>query len=151
MFGFVKKPSWWATQYPTAITSSYTAFWTNVTNGYIPAGSKKGYHKRWARPGLVIPVDASGNLRSPQDIIYTTTTDSTLEINNSWKFGDGSPAEYAWKKSSYYPFAIAEAMYLARPALFMSTFYDKTDRVRFPAQDHQIVSKSTHKKFTPFL
>ena len=146
MFGFVKKPSWWATQYPTAITSSYTAFWTNVTNGYIPAGSKKGYHKRWARPGLVIPVDASGNLRSPQDIIYTTTTDSTLEINNSWKFGDGSPAEYAWKKSSYYPFAIAEAMYLARPALFMSTFYDKTDRVRFPAQDHQIVSKTTRKR-----
>ena len=146
MFGFVKKPSWWATEYPTAITSSYTAFWTNVTNGYIPAGDRKGYYKRWARPGLVIPVDASGNLRSPQDIIYTTTTDTKIEINNNWKFGDGSPAEYAWKKSSYYPFAIAEAMYLARPALFMSTFYDKADRVRFSAQDHQIVSRATRKR-----
>ena len=146
MFGFVKKPSWWDTSYPTAITSSYTAFWTNVTNGYIPAGSQKGYHKRWARPGLVIPVDASGNLKSPQDIIYTTTTTSTLEIRNNWKFGDGSPAEYAWKKSSYYPFAVAEAMYLARPALFMSVYTDKADRVRFTAQQHQSVSKSTRKR-----
>ena len=146
MFGFVKKPSWWDAQYPTAITSTYTAFWTNVSNGYIPAGSKKGYHKRWARPGIIIPVDASGILRSPQDIIYTSTTEFTLEINNNWKFGDGSPAEYAWKKSSYYPFAIAEAMYLARPALFMSTFYDKSDRVRFPAQEHQVVSKATRKR-----
>ena len=143
MFGFVKKPSWWATSYPTAITSSYTAFWTNVTNGYIPAGSQKGYHKRWARPGLVIPVDASGNLKSPQDLMYTTTTATDLEIRNNWKFGDGSPAEYAWKKSSYYPFAVAEAMYLARPALFMSVYTDKSDRVRYSAQTHQSVSKST--------
>ena len=154
MFGFVKKPSWWSAVYPTAITSSYTEFWTNVTNGYIPRGSKKGYHKRWARPGLIIPVDASGNLKSPQDIIYTTTTNTQLEIRDNWKFGDGSPAEYAWKKSSYYPFAIAEAMYLARPALFMSTFYDKADRVRYPAQTSQVVSKATRKRsgfadFTP--
>ena len=146
MFGFVKKPSWWDTKYPSAITSSYTAFWTNVQNGYIPDGSRKGYHKRWARPGLVIPVDSSGNLRSPQDIIYITTTSNNIEINNNWKFGDGSPAEYAWKKSSYYPFAIAEAMYLARPALFISTFYDKKDRVRFSGQLNQVVSKTTRKR-----
>ena len=146
MFGFVKKPSWWDTKYPTAITSSYTAFWTNVTNGYIPDGNRKGYHKRWARPGLVIPVDSSGNLKSPQDIIYTSTSANTIEINNNWKFGDGSPAEYAWKKSSYYPFAVAEAMYLARPSLFMATFYDKSDRVRFSGQTNQVVSKSTRKR-----
>ena len=146
MFGFVKKPSWWDRKYPLAVTSSNTELWTNVQFGYIPEGNRKGYHKRWARPGLVIPVDSSGNLRSPQDIIYTSTTANTLEINNNWKFGDCSPAEYAWKKSSYYPFAIAEAMYLARPALFMSTFFDKKDRVRFPAQTNQVVSKATRKR-----
>ena len=50
MFGFCKKPSWWDTQYPDAITSTYTAFWNNVRDGYIPAGTRKGYWKRWARP-----------------------------------------------------------------------------------------------------
>ena len=58
MFGFVKKPSWWDAQYPNAITSSYSAFWNNVGTGYIPAGNKKGYHKRWERPSVAIPVNS---------------------------------------------------------------------------------------------
>ena len=146
MFGFVKKPSWWNSQYPLAITSSYSAFWDNVRTGYIPAGSKKGYHKRWARPNVDIPVDTNGNLLSPQDIIYTSATSSDITNRNNWKFGDGAPAEYAWKKSSYYPFAVAEAMYLARPALFFATYFDKSDRVRSIASPLQVISKFEGKR-----
>ena len=148
MFGFNKKPSWWDTQYPTAITSSYTAFWNNVRDGYIPAGSRKGYWKRWARPTInsFIPVDATGNLKSPQDIMYTNTTSSTLGVDAQWSFGDISPAEYAWRKSSYYPFAVLEALYLARPGEFTNNFYDLRNISKVSVQPEQLVDKNTGKR-----
>ena len=81
-----------------------------------------------------------------QDIIYTSAQASDITNRNNWKFGDGSPAEYAWKKSSHYPFAVAEAMYLARPALFFATYFDKDDRFRSTASPLQVVSKSIRKR-----
>jgi len=148
MFGFCKKPSWWDTEYPTAITSSYTAFWNNVRDGYIPAGSRKGYWKRWARPTIYsyLPVDASGNLISPKDIMYTGVTTTTAGVDGQWSFGDISPAEYAWRKSSYYPFAILEALYLARPGEFTREFYDNRNIKKLVVQPEQCVDKATGKR-----
>ena len=145
MFGFVKKPSWWDREYPDAITSAYTEFWNNVSTGYIPAGKHKGYHKRWARPSVVIPVNSTGDILPPQEIMFSGATAGDISNRNNWKFGDGSPAEYAWKKSSYYPFAVAEAMYLARPALFFASFMDKSDRLRTTVST-QVVSKATRRR-----
>ena len=148
MFGFNKKPSWWDVQYPSAITSSYTAFWNNVRDGYIPAGSRKGYWKRWARPTInsLIPVDTLGNLRSPQDFIFTSITNTTPGVDAQWSFGDISPTEYAWRKSSYYPFAILEALYLSRPGEFTKQFYDQRSLKKLTVQPEQLVDKSTGKR-----
>ena len=145
MFGFVKKPSWWDTQYPNAITSTYTAFWNNVRDGYIPAGSRKGYYKRWARPNIssYLPVDSAGALRSPQDFLYTGVISTTPGIDSQWSFGDMSPVEYAWRKSSYYPFAVAEALYLARPGEFVKQFYDNRNLKKLIVQPEQLVDKNT--------
>ena len=148
MFGFVRKPTWWDTQYPNAITSTYTAFWNNVRDGYIPAGTYKGYHKRWARPTInsYIPVDSSGALRSPQDFLYTNLNSTTPGIDAQWTFGDIAPAEYAWRKSSYYPFAILEALYLARPGEFTHQFYDRRNIQKIAVQPEQTVDKATGKR-----
>ena len=148
MFGYCKKPSWWDTEYPTAITSSYTAFWNNVRDGYIPAGSRKGYWKRWARPTIYsyLPVDSSGNLRSPKEIIYTSLTADSIDIDNQWAFGDIGPVEYAWRKSSYYPFAILEMLYLSRPGEFTKLFYDKRNLKRLTVHPEQLVDKTTGKR-----
>ena len=148
MFGYCKKPSWWDTEYPTAITSSYTAFWNNVRDGYIPAGSRKGYWKRWARPTIYsyLPVDSSGNLRSPKEIVYTSLTGDSLNIDNLWAFGDIAPVEYAWRKSSHYPFAILEMLYLSRPGEFAKLFYDKRNLQRLSVQPEQLVDKTTGKR-----
>ena len=148
MFGFCKKPSWWDTTYTSAITSSYTAFWNNVRDGYIPSGSRKGYWKRWARPTInsLIPVDSSGNLRSPQDFIHTSITNTTSGVDALWSFGDIAPSEYAWRKSSYYPFAILEALYLSRPGEFAKQFYDKRSLKKLTVQPEQLVDKATNKR-----
>jgi hypothetical protein len=91
MLGFVKKPSWWDTQY---ITTTYTDYglnnkpmWNDLEDGIIRHGERENltnnkYTKNnpYRRIGLKLelPVDASANLIAPANIISTTATNKTI-------------------------------------------------------------------------
>lgn len=92
MLGFVRKPTWWDTQY---ITTTYTDYsdankpmWKDLEEGIIRQGTRENvtnnvYRKNnpYRRIGLKfeIPVDADGNLIAPANIISTTATTKTID------------------------------------------------------------------------
>ena len=91
MLGFVRKPTWWDTQY---ITTTYTDYglnnkpmWKDLEEGIIRQGDRANlsnnvYRKNnpYRRIGLKfeIPVDADANLIAPANIISTTATTKTI-------------------------------------------------------------------------
>jgi hypothetical protein len=62
-------------------------------------------------------VGAGGN----RDKIANVTP---YNLRQSWKFGDQSPAETAWRRSSYWPFAVQRLLALLNPAVYASLMYD---------------------------
>lgn len=126
MLGFSEEPTWWVSEYgPAPYTSGNMILWEDLEAGIIRQGTRAGSYDRYKRPGLVnhIPVNGDGKLLSPLD--SGLAQDFTL-INNRGDFilGDVSPAEYAWRRSSEYPFAIAMALSLLRPFDFIIKFLD---------------------------
>ena len=91
MLGFVRKPTWWDTQY---ITTTYTDYglnnkpmWKDLEEGIIRQGSRENVtnnnyrtNNPYRRIGLKfeIPVDAGANLIAPANIISTTSTTKTI-------------------------------------------------------------------------
>jgi hypothetical protein len=116
MLGHSEKPSTWETTYgPAPYTAGNTILWDAVA-------SATG---RYGKPGIkdYIPVDASGNLLDP---IATGLVD-TFDIPGrrySWKFGDQSPSETAWRRSSAYPFSTIKMLAITKPAKFFNYFFD---------------------------
>ena len=149
MFGFDSMPTWWVSHYgSTTVTSSSTSFWTNVSTGFIPEGERKGYHPRYKRENILslLPVDSSGNLVAPNVSIATSVTSSSDVINDPWSFGDGGPAEQAWKKSSAYPYAVVTALFLTRPGEFVKYYLDPEQILEPTVLPQQLVDKTTKKR-----
>ena len=127
MLGFTIKPSWWNEVYgPAPYTLNNGVLWKDLEDGVIREPNKKPiYLEKYARPGLTtfIPVDEQGKLRSPvQSNIATNFT--YRRTNFGFKFGDHSPVETAWRRSSEYPFAIIKAYLLNKPAEIMGLGFD---------------------------
>jgi hypothetical protein len=128
MLGFSEQPIWWESEYGAApYTSGNLILWEDLRDGLIRQGSRAGRNDRYARPSLMshIPVDGDGILLSPLD--SGLATNFTL-INNRGPFvlGDVSPAEYAWRSSSEWPFAVMTAMSLLRPFEFITDCFDRS-------------------------
>ena len=124
MLGFSQQPDWWEDQYgPVPCTSGNNILWEDLELGIIRQGYRSGTHAMYARPGLsnMIPVDQFGNLVQPSTLITDTTS---ANIRQNWKFGDHAPVETAWRRSSYYPFAIQRLLILTKPAAYCSLLYD---------------------------
>jgi hypothetical protein len=121
MFGFVEEPDWWESQYG----DEYDLLWADVQAGVIRQGPRAGVNPLYARPGIVdlglIPVDRVGNLVDPATIVTNITA---YNRRQSWKFGDQAPAETAWRRSSYWPFAVQRLIALTKPAIYASIMYD---------------------------
>ena len=64
-----------------------------------------------------IPVDANGNIKTPNELFFGSaiTSDDILLMNQAWEFGDGSPVELAWTRSSEFAFAEFTLMLLSSP------------------------------------
>ena len=128
MLGFSEQPTWWEGEYGAApYTSGNLILWEDLRDGVIRQGPRAGRYDRYARPSLMshIPVDGDGILLSPLD--SGLATNFTL-INNRGPFvlGDVSPAEYAWRSSSEWPFAVMIAMSLLRPFEFIADSFDRS-------------------------
>lgn len=128
MFGFGVKPDWWDSRYGQApYTSGNALLWNDVKHGFIAQGSRKGYHKYYARPNIstVIPVNDAGQLLAP-DSAGIVGQSTILERNqaDNWLYGDHGPAETAWRRSSSYRFAEQCAKFLFKPSLYAGTMFD---------------------------
>jgi hypothetical protein len=124
MLGFSEKPTWWEEEYgPAPYTSGNELLWDDLTTGTIRQGSRASIDTLYARPNLysVLPVDNSGNLVDPSTLISTITE---YNKRQDWKFGDQGPGETAWRRSSYWPFAVQRLLALTKPAVYASLMYD---------------------------
>ena len=89
MLGFVRKPTWWDEQYGTDYGyPPNKTMWKDLEEGIIRQGDRENVtnsrfrkNNPYRRIGLKfeIPVDASGNLIAPANIISTTATTKTID------------------------------------------------------------------------
>lgn len=133
MLGFTIKPTWWDDQYgPAPYTSENRLLWEDVERGIIREPNKPFViNKKYARPGLYqyLPVDAEGNLLSPSNANLPVSYDST-GIDSSFTFGDNSPVESAWRRSSDYPFALLTSWAINNASTLLSAGFDRSRQQR---------------------
>jgi hypothetical protein len=126
MLGYSTKPDWWQTTYGSYPYPSNNRLWIDLELGYDAGKNRNSV--LYARPGLaaILPVDNLGNLKDLTDVI-TSFTESNKQ--RPWIFGDQGQAETAWRRSSYWPFAVQHLLALTIPATYASLMYD-TSRVQ---------------------
>ena len=151
MLGFAEQPNWWESYYgPAPYTGGNTVLWDDLEAGRIVDGLRVGIDTNFARPGLsnVIPVDENGFLKSPAQIL--TATFNSTRASGAWSTGHQGPVEYAWRKSSDFPYAAQIALALAKPARYFSYFID-TYRYGFNyALDQYLTDTNEHVKQDSF-
>ena len=78
--------------------------------------------------GKPVPLDGAGVLRTPNRLFFNNSIgNSEISLmNEAWEFGDGSPTEMAWRRSSEYPFIEFILMMLTKP---FKVFYEYKDEV----------------------
>ena len=97
-----QKPTGFDTKYGTANYSS-TYWWGN----FISQESLS----------IPNPVDSSNQLKKPEDLFFggSITTAEIALMDQAWEFGDNSPIELAWTRSSEFVFAEFLLMLLTNP------------------------------------
>ena len=127
MVGFTIKPSWWEDVYgPAPYTRDNLVLWKDMEEGVIREPNKTVIRKpQYARPGLTnhIPVDASGNVAAPLASNFAKNYVQS-PTRNKFSFGDHSPVESAWRKSSEYPFSFISAWLLNQPSKLFGIAFD---------------------------
>ena len=126
MLGLSEKPTWWDTKYGVApYTSGNLVLWEDLAAGRVADPVAPYIRPEYVRPTLLqcIPTDTQGRLLSPfGSIVGDYDQDS---FKKSWVVGDMGPTETAWRRSSYYPFAIQRLLALTKPANYFSLFVDR--------------------------
>ena len=146
MQGFSIKPIWWDDVYGVApYTSDNKIMWDNIEYGVIAEPNNRQINLKYARPGLgkYLPVDDQGNLLSPLDSNLAQNF-SLVNAQGRYAFGDQSPVEAAWRRSSEYPFAVMILCSVLRGSEFIGKFWDRFTIKRNVAG--QVVSTLTKKK-----
>jgi hypothetical protein len=150
MLGFSIEPYWWTDLYgPAPYTSDNKIMWQDIASGIIrKPGVPAIVNKKYVKPFLMdrLPVDESGNLISPSAAglasgIFTNST------SQDYVFGDVSPVEGAWRRSSYFPFSIILTSLLLTPSKTFGILLDRSRIVR--NLTGQLVYKDTGLRITP--
>ena len=127
MLGFDTKPDYWENYYgQSPYTNTNKMMWRDIENGIIAAGGNAGTYDILARPGLsnYIPVDDQGYLLDPYQAGIAQNYPIDSKAQNSWNFGDISPIENVWRRTSEYRFAVQLASYLAKPSMYIAQNWD---------------------------
>jgi len=124
MLGYSSKPSWWDTYYSWTDNAKRSALISAIINGKTNEPPSIKVNRNYARSLFlyIVPVDNSGNLKDPAS--FLVSANGYTEKTSKWVFGDQGPAETAWRKSSYWPFALNAAAALLDPCTYTSTMYD---------------------------
>lgn len=129
ILGHTIKPTWWDTYYSWTEPTKRSALIIAITEGYTQNPALPGsplsspLHSRSGFSSM-IPVDPSGNLVAPINLMIRANDSSTFGRN--FTLGDHGPAETAWRRSSEYPFALQRAMALLKPARYFGLNIDIT-------------------------
>lgn len=131
--GFSIRPTWWNTVYgPAPYTKDNFVLWDDIKNGIIrepgvPIRTLPKFAKTILASGY--PVDESGNLIAPYDASHVIGyINPTAE--GFYAFGDVGPVESAWRRSSYYAFALIHTALLLKPNHVLATCLDRSRIVR---------------------
>jgi hypothetical protein len=124
MLGHAEKPLWWDDYYSWVPGSKRTALINAIATGLVEEPPSTVVDVNYARPDFssIVPVDNSGNLKEPHT--FLVTDNGYLDKQEKWNFGDFSPAEVAWRRSSYYPFALNCLAAILYPCDYASTMFD---------------------------
>ena len=79
---------------------------------------------------LPIPVNAQGGLLDVNSLFFNGSLGASeiSRMTEDWEFGDGSPKEMAWRRSSEYPFIEFILMMLTKPFKILHTYKDEIDQ-----------------------
>jgi len=148
MLGFSIMPAWWEEQYgPAPYTSDNLVMWQDISEGVVRDPNAPIFRNtKYLRPFLLgcIPVTSDGLLRTP---IESNVADGliTPSSRGDFVFGDGSPVEAAWRRSSYFPFAVISTLLLTYPSAIVGRIFDRSRIYR--DLSGQIVYKDTKVRF----
>ncbi len=147
--GFSIKPTWWNTVYgPAPYTKDNYVLWDDIKNGTIrepgfPIRTNLKFAKTILETGA--PTDEDGNLVAPYNAGqvrgYINPTPEGY-----YEFGDVGPVESAWRRSSYYAFALIHTALLLQPNHVLGTCLDRSRAVR--NLNNQLVYKNTNLRLT---
>ena len=150
MLGFRVEPKWWQSVYgPAPYTSDNLVLWSDLSNGLVKQpGIPAVVSPRYIKPFLMdrIPVDESGNLISPV-MAGLATGIITVATGGDFVFGDISPIEATWRRSSYYPFSILITSMLLTPSNTFGLLLDRSRIIRNITG--QLIYKDTGLRVTP--
>ena len=150
MLGFTTQPTWWESVYgPAPYTSDNKILWSDLSQGIIREPSKPIVRDpKYVRPFLVdsIPVDEYGNIQSPL-LSNLASGIITTSAAGDFVFGDVSPIEAAWRRSSYFPFSVLLVSILLTPARTIGLTFDRSRIVR--NLTGQLVYKDTNLRVRP--
>ena len=124
MLGYSEKPVTWESNYgPAPYSSGNAVLWEDLEAGYDR--TQNTTIERYIRTGLslYIPVDDNGQLKDPTSTGVIHSYEGRA-ISARWNFGDQSPAETAWRRSTAYAYSIVKLLALTRPAKFFGLFLD---------------------------
>jgi hypothetical protein len=144
MLGFTTKPDWWEDYYgPGPYTGGNKLLWDDLEAGLIRFGDRAGTDTDYARPGLstIIPVDENGYLLNPAQVIAKATNGKYAAT--SWSVGQLGPVEWAWRTSSEFPFAVQQAVAVAKPGVYFGQCID-TYQVRYNSELGQFLTQDNH-------
>lgn len=120
---------------------------TNAGKNYTTATATVSGTGVRARLSVVISTadnsTAQGYQNPEATPVFTSVSETQLSADQAgiaqpWKFGDGAPVENAWRYSEDYPFAIAQALLLAKPGRFARVFA-KPDKLFRPVVDPDVL------------
>ena len=136
MLGFATMPDWWESYYgPAPYTGGNKLLWDDLEAGRIRQGIRSNgldengnwipsIDTHFTRPGLstLIPVDDNGFLLSPAAILASSY--HADRAASAWSVGQYGPVEFAWRSSSDFPYAVQQALAMAKPAEFFGQLLD---------------------------
>jgi len=150
ILGFSEEPTWWKTVYgPAPYTNNNLILWDDLSEGIVrKPGTPPEQNKKYIRPYLKghLPVNENGELISPLESGLASGV-ITASTSGDFIFGDVSPVESAWRRSSHYPFSILITLLLTCPAKTFGLLLDRSRIVRDIAG--QLVYKDTGLRIKP--